>query len=147
MANRIEEEEQRFSDPNSLDDQVREYLNIKKNIEFMEQRRNDLRDKLISAIDSGGYEDDKGNVILELPSSIDDVVRLEKTRRVSRKLNELVAEDIIARNNLEDVAYKTVRVIDEDALYALLYEGKLAEEELDEMFPANVTWALMTKKK
>jgi hypothetical protein len=26
------------------------------------------------------------------------------------------------------------------------YEGKISEEELDEMFPISVTWALMTKK-
>jgi hypothetical protein len=39
------------------------------------------------------------------------------------------------------------RVINEDALMAAYYEGKLTEEQLDEMFPTTVIWALTTLKK
>jgi hypothetical protein len=28
-----------------------------------------------------------------------------------------------------------------------MYEGKISEEELDEMFPPKIIWALMTRKK
>lgn len=146
MAHRVPEEETRFADPNDLDSQVREYLTLKKNIEFMETRQRELRDKLFSQIEEQGYEDDRGNVTLELAGAIDGVVRLEKARRVQRKIDEQVADRIIAETGIGDDVYKTIQVIDEDALMACLYQDKITEDQLDEMFPPKIIWALMTKK-
>lgn len=146
MARIIPEEGARFTDPDSLEAQVREYAKVKATLDLMETRQKELREKLFVHLDEDGYEDDKGNVLIELDSAIDGVVAIEKQRRTTRKLDEAVAEEIIARNSLEDV-YKTIRVIDEDALMATLYEGRITEEELDQMFPVKVVWALMTKKK
>lgn len=147
MANRIPEEETRFSDPDALETQISEYMKLKTSIEFMESRKSELREKLFSQIDEYGYEDDKGNITLELGSEIDGIVRLEKSRRVQRKLDELTAERLIEELNLGEDVYKTVRVIDEDALMACLYQDKITEDQLEEMFPAKIIWALMTKKK
>jgi hypothetical protein len=147
MAKVIEEEGVRFSDPNSLEAQVREYVKVKATIDQMETRQRELREALFAQLDEEGFEDDKGNVIIELDSAIDDVVRIEKQRRVTRKLDEDIAEEIIKDHDLGDVVYKTIRVIDEDALMAQMYEGNLSEEEVDRMFPSKVVWALTTKKK
>lgn len=147
MANIIPEEGSRFEDPESLTAQVREYIRIKSSMELLESRQKELREKLFSQIDTDGYEDDKGNLQLELDEPIDEVIRLEKQRRTTRKIDEFKAEEVITAKQLEDTVYKTVRVVDEDALMAAYYEGKISEEELEEMFPAKVTWALMTKKK
>ena len=98
-------------------------------------------------VDTEGYEDEKGNILFEFENPIDGVVRLEKQRRATRKLDEEKAEAIIAEKQLGDDVYKMVRVIDEDALMASFYDGKLTEEELDEMFPVTVVWALRTPKK
>lgn len=146
MAQIIPEEGARFMDPDSLEAQVREYTKVKSTLDLMETRQKELREKLFQHLDEDGYEDDKGNILIELDSEIDGVRAIEKQRRTTRKLDEAVAEEIIARNNLDDV-YKTIRVIDEDALMATLYEGRITEEELDQMFPVKVVWALMTKKK
>lgn len=145
MANLIEEEN-RFANPDDLSSQIREYAQVKKTLEDMETRQKELREQLFAALDDLGYEDDKGNIQLDLDSEISGIVRIEKQRRVSRKLDEDVAEQIIEDNNLSDDVYKMVRTIDEDALMAAHYEGKLSEDEIDRMFPAKVTWALMTKK-
>jgi len=59
----------------------------------------------------------------------------------------MIAEDLIEKKGLTDRLYKTVRIVDEDELMAALYEGLLTEEEVDEMFPAKVVWALMLSKK
>ena len=147
MANIIPEEGSRFEDPESLTAQVREYIRIKSSMELLESRQKELREKLFSQIDIDGYEDDKGNVQLELDEPVDEIVRLEKQRRTSRKIDEFKAEEVITAKQLEETVYKTIRVVDEDALMAAYYEGKISEEELEEMFPAKVTWALMTKKK
>lgn len=143
---KIIEEEGRFADPNDISFKVREYLQVKKTAEEMEARQKELRDELISSIDELGYEDGDGNYQLELDNEIFGIVRLEKQRRVKRTLDEDKAEAIIEANELGDEVYKMVRTIDEDALMAAHYEGKISEYELDEMFPAKITWALMTKK-
>jgi hypothetical protein len=90
--------------------------------------------------------DDKGNLILELETEIEGVRILEKQRRTSRKIDEVVADEIILEKGLEEL-YKVVRVIDEEALMAAMYDGKITEDELDAMFPSKVIWALNIKKK
>jgi len=147
MVKIIEEEGTRFENPDSLVAQVREYAKVKSSIEVMEGRSKELREKLFDAIETLGFEDDKGNIQLELESEVEGIVRLEKQRRVSRKIDEGVAEGIISKHGLEDELYKTIRVVDEDALMAAMYQGKLTEEEVDEMFPSKVVWALMPRKK
>jgi hypothetical protein len=147
MANTAPEEGVRFSNPDDLESQVREYIKVKSTMEVLEARQKELREKLFEKIDTNGFEDDKGNVILELESTIEEVVRLEKQRRVTRKLDENKADEIIAEKQLEDTVYEMKRVINEDALMAAHYEGKISEDEIDKMFPAKVVWALTTKKK
>lgn len=146
MAKLIPEETPRFSDADSLEGQISEYVKVKASLDILTTRQKELRDKLFEQLDQFGEEDSKGNIQLELDSAIDGVARLEKQRRVTRTLNELVAEEIIEANGLGEEVYKIVRQIDEDALMAAHYEGKISEEDLDNMFPAKVVWALMTKK-
>ena len=147
MAKVIKEEVSRFTDPESLEAQVREYGKVKSSMEILETRSKELRTKLFEHLDAEGEEDDKGNVQLELPEAIDGITRLEKQRRTTRKLDEMTAETIIEQAGLEDEVYEMKRVINEDALMAAYYEGKITEEQLDEMFPTNVVWALRTIKK
>lgn len=147
MARVADENNIRISDPDDLNAQVREYLMVKQSLDVLEKRQGELREKLFEKIESDGEPDDKGNVFYELDAEVDGVVRLEKQRRVSRKLDEEVAEQIITENNLADELYKTIRVVDEDAVMAAHYEGKLTEDEIEKMFPAKIVWALRTAKK
>jgi SMC interacting uncharacterized protein involved in chromosome segregation len=147
MANLIPEEVARFEDPDSFESQVREYVKVKSTLDFMDSRREELRKKIFAHIEQAGFEDSDGNFLVDFDSPIDGVSRVEKSRRNSRKLDEQAADAIIAEKGLEDEAYKTVRVIDEDALMAMVYQDKITEEELELMFPVKVTWALNVRKK
>jgi hypothetical protein len=147
MAKRIDEEELRISDPDDLGAQIREYAKVKATIEMMETRSKELREKLFIKLDTEGYEDEKGNVQLDLAEAVEGIVRLEKQRRVTRKLNEPKAEEIIESKGLSDEVFELKRVVNEDALMAAFYEEKITEDELDQMFPATVVWALRTLKK
>lgn len=147
MANAIPEEGRPIGDPNNINSQISEYVRIKATMATMEARSKELRDNIFSEIDVNGYEDNNGNYQLDLPQEIDGVVRLEKQRRATRKLNEDIANEIIAMNGLEDQVTRMVREIDEEALMAAYYEEKITEDELDRMFPVNVVWALRTLKK
>jgi hypothetical protein len=146
MAKPMDEPREFNSD--DLESQTKEYVAVKNNIEFYEARQKELRSALFDKIETDGFEDDKGNLWLELPSEIEGYVGLQKQKRVSRKKpNDARAEEIAQDKGLEDRIFKTVRVLDQDELMACLYEGLLTEEEVDEMFPPTVTWALMLSKK
>jgi len=146
MARVIPEEGARFENPNSLNAQVREYIKVKQTLDLMEARQKELREKLFEALDLEGFEDDKGNIQLELDEDVSGIVRIEKQRRVTRKIDEIKAEEILESLGIKDEIYIPVPTLQEDLLMAAHYEGKISESELDEMFPAKVTWALMTKK-
>jgi len=89
---------------------------------------------------------EKGSIVLDFPQSIEVIFCIQKTARISPYLDGTVAERIIEEKGIGDDVYKMVRVIDEGALMSQLYEGKLTEDEIDEMFPKKTVWALMTKK-
>lgn len=146
MSKRIDEELRPISNPDDVAGQVREYVHIKKNIDALESRSKELRDQLFVRLDNEGYEDDKGNYQFELESEVDGVVRLEKQRRVTRKLNEPKADMILTELGIKDDIFVMTPVLDEDKLMAAFYEGQITEEQLDEMFPASVVWALRTLK-
>jgi DNA mismatch repair ATPase MutS len=147
MAQVVPEEPREFANPDDLSTQVREYVRLKASIAAMEARSKEIHAKLMAELDQDGEEDDKGNIQLDLESEIEGVVRLEKQRRTKRTLDELKAEEIIAAAGIEDDVYETKRVINEDYLMAAFYNEKVTEEQLDEMFPVVVTWALRTVKK
>jgi hypothetical protein len=147
MVNAIPEEPRFSGNPDDFDTQVREYVRVKETMDALEKRSKELREKILAVVDVDGYEDDKGNILYELDAPIDGVIRLEKQRRATRKLDEDKAEEIIEAKGLSDKVYKMVRVIDEDALMAAHYEGEISEEEIDEMFPVSIVWALRTPKK
>jgi hypothetical protein len=147
MAKLIKEETARFLDPDTLEAQVSEYAKLKASMEVLETRSKQLREKLFEHLDLEGFEDEKGNIQLELPNPVDGVLRIEKQRRASRKLDEVTAETLIEEIGLSDEVYEMKRVLNEDALMAAFYEGKITEAQLDEMFPVSVIWALRTVKK
>jgi chromatin segregation and condensation protein Rec8/ScpA/Scc1 (kleisin family) len=146
MAKVTSEGAREFENPDDLSSQVKEYLKVKATLDLMEARQKELREKIFAQIDESGEVDDKGNIILELPKAIKGISIIQKQRRVTRKINEDVADRIIAELNLSERLYEMVRVIDEDELMAAMYDGEITEEQLEEMYPAKVVWALMTKK-
>ena len=144
---RIKAEEPRMGTEDDLMSQAKQYAFTKQQLEYWEKQQKELKAKLFEKIDIDGEEDSSGNVVVELPEDIDGIVAVVKQRRVSRKINEARAEEIIAEHGLEETLYKTIRVVDEDALMAALYNDDLTEEEVEEMYPANVVWALVMKKR
>lgn len=139
-------EEKRFADPDDINSQIREYIKLKQTVDELETRTSELRKVLFAEIEQEGYEDDKGNLLLDL-SGVEGFQRLEKQRRTSRKLNEAKAEEIAAELGLTDELFEMKPVLNEDALMAAFYEEKITEEQLEEMYPLVVTWALRTVKK
>ena len=139
-------EEPRNTDENDLIARTKKYAFLKSQLEYFEKEQKALREELFAVLDGEGEVDDKGNIMVQLPQEVDGFNSIIKQRRVTRKVDELKAEEIITAHGLEDTLYKTVRVVDEDALMAALYEEVLTEEEVDKMYPPKVVWALVLKK-
>ena len=144
---RVKAEKPRTADKNDLVNQTKQYSFLKAQLEYLEKQQKELREKLFSVLDVEGETDDKGNIVVELPQEVDGYVSVVKQKRVSRKVDELVADEIITAKGMEDQLYKTIRVVDEDALMAALYNEELTEEEIDQMYPQKITWALILSKK
>ena len=144
---RVKDVEPRNSDENDLIAQAKQYAFLKAQLDYLEKQQKELKAKLFEVIDTAGEADSKGNIVLELPEEVDGFVSVMKQRRVTRKINEAKAEEIIEEKGLEETLYKTIRVIDEDALMAALYSDELTEEEIEEMYPQSVVWALVMSKK
>lgn len=146
MANVIPEES-RFADPDDIKSQIREYVKLKASEDMIKKRTSELREIIFAEIDQDGYEDDKGNHQLDLEEAVDGVYRLEKQRRTKRVLDETKAEELISELGLTEELYEMKPVLNEDALMAAFYEEKITEDQLEEMYPLSVTWALRTVKK
>ena len=58
-----------------------------------------------------------------------------------------IDEEIIVEKGMEEQLYKTIRVVDEDALMAALYNDELTEAEIDLMYPQKIVWALVMNKR
>lgn len=136
-----------FANPDDKETQIREYIRLSQSIDALENRKKELREVLMNVLDTEGEEDHNGNILYPFDEPIEGVIRLEKQRRASRKLDEDAAEAIIEAAGIADDVYQMVRTIDEDALMAAHYEGKITEEQIDEMFPVSVVWALRIPKK
>jgi hypothetical protein len=142
---RVKATEGREEDPLIKD--AREYSFLKQQIEFLEKQQKEVRERLFTTLDEMGETDDKGNIIVELPEEVNGFGAVVKQRRVSRKIDELVADEIITEKGMEDQLYKTIRVVDEDALMAALYNDELTEAEIDLMYPQKIVWALVMNKR
>jgi hypothetical protein len=140
-------EEGRFADPDDIKSQIREYVKLKASEDMIKKRTAELREIIFAEIDQDGYEDDKGNHQLDLEEEVEGVFRLEKQRRTKRVLDETKAEEIVSELGLTEELYEMKPVLNEDALMAAFYEEKITEDQLEEMYPLNVTWALRTVKK
>jgi hypothetical protein len=143
---RVQPTQPRTASEDDLLSQAKEYSFSKKQIEYFEAKVKTLRDKLFAQIEELGEVDTEGHIILDLPEEIDGIKGFKKQRRVQRKVNEAKCEEIIQAKNLGDELYKTIRVIDEDKLMAALYSDQLTEEEVEEMYPQQITWALTMDK-
>lgn len=104
-----------------------------------------LRDRLLDILESEGYTDDSGSYWLDLDGEVDGTVAVKRERRVSRRIDDESAKDILTRLGLADRCMKTIQVVDEDAVMAALYDGEINDADLDTIFPEKVTWALVLK--
>lgn len=125
-------------DTTNIKRKVQEYKRLKEEIGFLTTRQNEAKKSILEDVTAYGEEDGRGHIILEF-----DDIKITNQKRVSKALDMETAETILAEKNLTERCVQMVPLLDEDAIMAAFYEGQLTEEDIDSMFPAKVSYALI----
>lgn len=132
-------------DIESVKDNLKQYNALKDQSDLLTNRMSEIKKRLTSAIDEIGNTDERGHIVLEL--DVDGVnKKIMKQRRVSKSLDMDVAEELLTKRGIKDTCIKMVPMLDESAIMAAFYEGYLTEEDIDTMFPAKVSYAVILDK-
>jgi hypothetical protein len=134
-------------DTTSVQEIVRQYVGLKDHVDLIVKRQNEVKQRLVAVIDSDGVTDERGHISFPINDDSTGIKAITKQRRVSKSLDIDAAEDILAKKGLKDLCIKMMPMLDEDAIMAAFYEGRLTEEDIDTMFPAKVSYAFILEKK
>lgn len=127
-------------------DLVRQNATLKDRIDSTVAIQNEVKEKLRDGLKELGEVDDRGHVVVEVNDNLTGIKKVINQRKVSKSLDMDIAEEILKEKNLHDRCVMMVPVLDEEAIMAAYYEGLVTEEDIDKMFPAKVTWALVMSK-
>jgi hypothetical protein len=130
---------------NDLKSNLRQYLALKKEVEVLSKRQDEIKSRLKLTVEAAGETDDRGHVTLKVEDDIIGDVTLTQQRRVSKTLDMTIAEDLLKERGIYDKCVKMVPVLQEDAIMSCVYTGELSEADVDAMFPAKISFAFLVK--
>lgn len=122
------------------------WLDAKEKADAAKREMDKYRSELLEALVENGEEDENGHVYLDLPEQVGKWVGLQRQRRVTDTVDEELALSILEEKGLTDRCVQMVPSIDQDAIYACLYEELLDEDDIYRMFPPKITYALVAVK-
>jgi len=96
-------------------------------------RADEVKKKLLSAINDHGYEDDKGHRYIDLDEPIDGIVGVCRQLRVRQGVDPAAAEEFLKDKDLWTAASTQVRVLDESKLAQLVFEKKITQSEFESL--------------
>jgi len=132
-------------DIDSIKRSARQYAALKDEITLLTNRQNELKSRLMSALDEV-EPDTSGHRVFEFTDPNMGDVKLTKQRKVSKNLDMQIAEEILSDKGIKDACIKMVPMLDEAAIMSAFYEGYLTEQEIDAMFPAKETYAFILNR-
>jgi hypothetical protein len=129
----------------SLEDLLTQWATMKSEGDLIAKRQKELRDEMTAEVQEKGIPDEKGSLYLNLHTEVTVGSKTYRTlkseRRVSERLDETAAEQLLAGKGLLERAMKTVVVFDPNELYVLNQEGLLSDDELDSLIVISESWA------
>ena len=132
-------------DINEVKNLVRQHVVLKQKVDDLSTLQSTVKQSLTESLQELGVADDKGHLIIELGEDVEGIARIQRQRRVSKSLDIEVAEDLLKAKGLHEKCIKMIPVLDEDEIMSAFYDGLITEEDIDTMFPAKITWALVMK--
>jgi hypothetical protein len=123
---------------------VRQYLALKKELDVLSSRQDELKSRLMIVLDEV-EPNSNGHRVLDINDDIVGAVKITKQKKVSNPLNMPVAEEILTVKGIKDLCIKMVPVLEPSAIMSAYYEGHLTEEDIDKMFPKKESYAFILK--
>ncbi|MCC3766027.1 hypothetical protein [Streptomyces sp. UNOC14_S4] len=117
---------------------------VRSQIEAQTRILDDLKRSLSANLQEFGIRDDNGSYIIDLGTTYEvsgkpfTALKLECSRQ--RTADEDVAERIALEKNLLDRLFPHRRVFDPQEVHVLLQEDLLTEDEVDEIFPEEISY-------
>lgn len=125
---------------------ILEWLYTKGHADGLVARANQLREQVTAHVRDFGFEDDKGNVFLDLDQPLTVGAKtygsVKREMRVKRTANEERLMALAEQVDAVDRLFPRKPVMDLDELYVLYQEGLITESDIDGVFDTDVTWAL-----
>lgn len=123
---------------------VHQWRGVKRQLGYLGEQEEKLKKRLKNQLQESGYTDSEGHLRIDFDEPIDGLDGIVNRKRVTKNLDEEAAERILKKHKLLKSCKKkiTTEVFDEDAILAAHYEEEIDDEEMKELFPENVTWAL-----
>lgn len=133
----------RMTEPVNIEHQVRQLARTDTQLSVLQRTKKELRDELFAHVVKHGTTDANGHSLVTFDEAIEGITALKIERRRSRSLDATAAERILRDLDLWEECTEMIAVLDEDKLMAAVFEGRIDEELVDEMYPATVTEAFV----
>lgn len=144
----------------SIAERLRQFLNLKAQIEFSEEHLGELKGDLSGVIEEQGYADDKGHYWFDLDEPVEANVynddkktietakfgKIKREKRVTTRIDPDAAEEILKKKKLLRECTTTLTVLDEEAINKAYFQGKLTKADIDKIFKSTITWAFKPVK-
>jgi hypothetical protein len=127
--------------------EVQQYVSLKDEIASMDTRLGVIKKRLTTYVDELGEANEKGSIVLPINDEMSGTTAVVKQRRVSKMFDESTANALLNEKGLFEECTKTIVTLDQDAVMAAYYDGKLTDADIEKMFPEKVVWALVMEKK
>lgn len=124
-----------------------EWLGIKAQATMVSKRQKELHDRMCAQMEIDGYQDEKGSYYVDFEEDeVDGYVGLQYRCQEKPLLDEERAEELLTEKGLLEKCVVMVPELDQAAIYAAHQEGLISQEELDEIFVKNITYAFWPRK-
>jgi len=127
-------------------DYVRQNAVLSERISDLTAIQSEIKKNIREGVADLGVESDKGHLVVELNDEVSGVREVMQQRKVSKSLDIEVAEEILKAKGLHERCIEMVPVLNEDEIMSAYWENLITEEDIDKMFPAKITWALVMSK-
>jgi len=125
---------------------VRQFVTLDSELKDIERRKKDLRNRLSEVVEEHGQPDENGHQFFDLGEAVEGYHLLKRECRRTVRLDTEKTMALLEERGLVDAVVSWQPVIDEDALYAQVYEGTVTAEEIEALTTESVNYAFKPVK-
>lgn len=145
MPIRRVEDSRQIKSPNDPDVILQEFVALKNDERALKARLEESRKKVLPLLQEADADSD-GHRVVELSEEWEGVRGVRYQRSVSTSLDPEAAERILKAKGLWEKCAPPTPKVDDDAVYAALYNDELTEADIDAIYPAKERFAVVLIK-